>query len=704
MISDRLLALVRCPDCRRDADRATGERVTCERLRAPVPRGRPRLPRPAAAVEFAEQTKYLDEALHADARHERVSPPLLGSKIRNDMLRAFLAPGPATASSISAAAAAARCSGTATGGATTVGIDISPFFARGGARAASTCCSAICAGCRSPTARSPRRSRSTCSSTCRRRRCAACWPKPRACSRPAARCSSTRTCGRTRRSPSGCAGSTRLARRLERLGLIDMRQERLRKSDHLNPLRDIPELEQVAARRRLPHRAHPLLHADRRRLRREHPDAHGRARDGAPRGAPAAARCRRGGGRRAQRSARRGRAAKQPDRQEPGDLRASLRGAVGRDEARPAAVRPDHARARSSRCSSRSERLSCRCESSTPPSIRPCPGTIGGSVHVAAVAEGLAALGHEVHVLVDAGRRRFPAGAGALDRDGAAARAQGAALGADAARSTRLARAARPDVIIERYYNFGGEGDPRRRGARRDRGARSERAGHRLSAARPKALLDRALLVEPMRRWRERLCRTADLIVTPSAAILPPDTPPRRSSSSSGAPTPIASSPDARGPLPFARPRRHAGGLRRRVPQLARRGPPRRRDQAAATRAGATTSRRVFIGDGPELAARPGRGRGARRRRLHRRRAARRDAGVPGRRRHRRRAVRLGAHAPLALGLLLVAAEDLRVHGGRPAGRRAGAARHRRARRPRARRRCSTIRGGPGRSPTRSQR
>ncbi len=36
-----------------------------------------------------------------------------------------------------------------------------------------------------------------------------------------------------------------LARQLERAGLIDMRQERLRKSDHLNPLRDIPELESV---------------------------------------------------------------------------------------------------------------------------------------------------------------------------------------------------------------------------------------------------------------------------------------------------------------------------------------------------------------------------------------------------------------------------------------------------------------------------
>ena len=81
------------------------------------------------SVEYAEQTKYLDEALHADARHERVSPPLLGSRIRNNMLRAFLDPAPPIAWSISGAAAAGPCCGTRTGGATTVGVDISPFFA-----------------------------------------------------------------------------------------------------------------------------------------------------------------------------------------------------------------------------------------------------------------------------------------------------------------------------------------------------------------------------------------------------------------------------------------------------------------------------------------------------------------------------------------------------------------------------------------------
>ena len=34
---------------------------------------------------------------------------------------------------------------------------------------------------------------------------------------------------------------------MERWDLIDLRQERLRKSDHLNPLRDVPHLEAVAA-------------------------------------------------------------------------------------------------------------------------------------------------------------------------------------------------------------------------------------------------------------------------------------------------------------------------------------------------------------------------------------------------------------------------------------------------------------------------
>src|SRR5215467_11380199 len=93
MISDRLFAVVRCPECASalvPADRSALRCSKCGRA-FDGSSGYADL-RPASA--FAEQTKYLDESLHADARHESVSPPVLGSKIRNDMLRHDLRLGP----------------------------------------------------------------------------------------------------------------------------------------------------------------------------------------------------------------------------------------------------------------------------------------------------------------------------------------------------------------------------------------------------------------------------------------------------------------------------------------------------------------------------------------------------------------------------------------------------------------------------------
>src|SRR6187200_466176 len=84
------------------------------------------------------------------------------------------------------------------------------------------------------------------------------------------------------------------------------------------------------------------------------------------------------------------------------------------------------------------------------------PGTLGGSVHVQAVAEGLAACGHDVHVATQAG--------GAWPRGPVSWHAMGPPLGraslrwARASAVTALARRVRADVVIERYYNFGGEG------------------------------------------------------------------------------------------------------------------------------------------------------------------------------------------------------------------------------------------------------
>jgi glycosyltransferase involved in cell wall biosynthesis len=151
------------------------------------------------------------------------------------------------------------------------------------------------------------------------------------------------------------------------------------------------------------------------------------------------------------------------------------------------------------------------------------PGTKGGSVHVAAVAEGLAALGHEVTALVTPGPGR-PAASTVRWVP------MSPPLGSPHLRLLRwraietLARGIRPDAIIERYHNFGGEAI---------RLARPLGAVGVLEVNAPvidhpgsgKGRLDRLVIVEPMRRWRERLCAAADLIVTPNPAILPPAVP-----------------------------------------------------------------------------------------------------------------------------------------------------------------------------------
>jgi starch synthase len=147
------------------------------------------------------------------------------------------------------------------------------------------------------------------------------------------------------------------------------------------------------------------------------------------------------------------------------------------------------------------------------------PGTTGGSVHVEAVAVGLAALGHDVHVLTGSGDGPFPA-------HGVHWMPMTSPLGARQlrwARSrdvTRIAREIEPDVVIERYYNFGGEGIVAA-GAVGAVGVLEVNAPVIDYPGSRKALLDKAMIVEPMRRWRERLCARADLVVTPSAAILP---------------------------------------------------------------------------------------------------------------------------------------------------------------------------------------
>ncbi len=179
------------------------------------------------------------------------------------------------------------------------------------------------------------------------------------------------------------------------------------------------------------------------------------------------------------------------------------------------------------------------------------PGTLGGSVHVQAVAEGLAALGHEIHVVTQAGGP-WPATPGVTWHAMSPPAGSSLLRWMRAGKVSALARDLNVHAIMERYYNFGGEGIL----AANTLGIPAVLEVNAPIIDYPgsvKSKLDRALLVEPMRRWRDRLCRLTSLFVTPSASILPAWIDRRRILEVEwGADTSLFR-PDVPGPPPFAR-------------------------------------------------------------------------------------------------------------------------------------------------------
>lgn len=230
------------------------------------------------------------------------------------------------------------------------------------------------------------------------------------------------------------------------------------------------------------------------------------------------------------------------------------------------------------------------------------PSSHGGSVHVTAVAEGLAALGHTVRVLISPGGNVPNAARGVT----------WIALPPPLSnRRLRLFRAPavieqardfKPDVVIERYFNFGGEGilAAKRVEAVAVLEVNAPIADHPGSRKR---LVDRALLIEPMRRWRDWQCRNADLIVTPSARIVPQFVPETKILRTEWGADTTQFVPGASGTVPFVRKSgdtiavfsgafrvwHGAINLVDAVRELRRRG---RNDIKA-----------VLVGDGPEFAA-----------------------------------------------------------------------------------------------------
>jgi glycosyltransferase involved in cell wall biosynthesis len=229
------------------------------------------------------------------------------------------------------------------------------------------------------------------------------------------------------------------------------------------------------------------------------------------------------------------------------------------------------------------------------------PGTKGGSTHVLAVAEGLAKRGHEVHVLATPGVGGFP-------RDGVRWHAM-APLGRRpqlrwllGPAVARIANELMPDVIIERYHNFGGEGvlSTTTASALRVLEVNAPIIDYPGS---PKAWLDRLLVMRPLERWRDRQVRRADLVVAPSAAILPAWTPRDRVLEIEWGADTERFHPGANSPSPFAKPPGavvavFAGAFRtwHGAIHLARAV---RRLRAA----GHGWLHAVFVGDGPERAA-----------------------------------------------------------------------------------------------------
>jgi alpha-maltose-1-phosphate synthase len=148
------------------------------------------------------------------------------------------------------------------------------------------------------------------------------------------------------------------------------------------------------------------------------------------------------------------------------------------------------------------------------------PGETGGSVHVHEVSRELAKRGHEVHaVVLDQGEGEGAADGYSIHRIRwfpphrffrFRARPQVAAL------IDRL----KPDVLMERYYNFGGEGILAAQAASIPSllEVNSPVVDHRGSI---KALLDAALITRPLRGYRERLVRAASALISPLKEIVP---------------------------------------------------------------------------------------------------------------------------------------------------------------------------------------
>ena len=245
MISAELLAIVRCPECH---GQLAGEAalVTCRQCGRQYRSSSPDHLDLRPAARFSETTKYTDEALHADARHEVVSPPLLGAGVRQAVLRQFLSLGPSDRVVDLGCGSGRTLVWNQHAAGHVVGLDVSPFFAAEAGRTIDLVLGDL------------RRLPFTDETFTK----ALSLDVLEHLSRDAL-AESLREAGRVlvpggqlfvyshvrKNSPlaAGLRGINRLAAALERRGYIDLSRERLRKSDHVNALANLDDLRRTVA-------------------------------------------------------------------------------------------------------------------------------------------------------------------------------------------------------------------------------------------------------------------------------------------------------------------------------------------------------------------------------------------------------------------------------------------------------------------------
>ena len=148
------------------------------------------------------------------------------------------------------------------------------------------------------------------------------------------------------------------------------------------------------------------------------------------------------------------------------------------------------------------------------------PGETGGSVHVHEVCEALTARGHEVHAVVqDHGDPAQVSDAYSVHRIRWSPPHRFFRFRAQP-QVQRLIADTKPDVVMERYYNFGGEGIF---------AAEASSLPSLLEVNSPvidhagslKGWMDALMVVRPMRRYRERMARAASALISPIKEIVP---------------------------------------------------------------------------------------------------------------------------------------------------------------------------------------